>query len=161
PWPSLLPRLVERSVQAVVPTGHGFPEEWADDQDIYPPRRAHFENLCDILYRYEHALTLAPGMTGPLAHDSEGNYRSLIASGSILVRDHDGSPHLLSLQYDGDAGAVKVRVGERTHAGTQTGPDRAQILVRVGPDESDLALTVDGAIKLRSITWTPETAPAH
>jgi hypothetical protein len=162
PWSSLLPLLISQSVQAVVPVGHGFPEEWADDRDVYPPRRIHFENLCDVVYRHEYAAALPPEMTGPLRHDSEGPYRMLRSAGALVVHNHNGGAHALCLRYEGDPGDVTLHVKRATHVG-ERGPGRCvQIIVHVSHNETfDIALEVHRAVKLRSITWAAEETPAR
>jgi hypothetical protein len=160
-WPGALSGLAGRSVQAVVPVGHDFPEEWREGRDVYAPRRVHFENICDVLYRNEPAISLAPGMAGPLGRDNEGPYRALSASGPVLVHDRAAGPLLVCLHYDGEPGAVKLCVKGRTWAGQAVGPGpRAVVCAHCRPDELEqLTLVVERPVKLRSLTSGPDGVP--
>src|SRR5207253_2524040 len=75
PWSAVQARLMGEAQLAVVPVRHGFPAEWAAEQDVFGPRVTRYPNLCDLVYRYEHATCLARGMAGPLARDETGPYR--------------------------------------------------------------------------------------
>jgi hypothetical protein len=157
PWSNLMPRLTEMSVQAVVPVGHGRPEEWGQPQDVYAPRTVRFANVGDVVYRKELSVELAAGMVGPVGHDAAGPYRILSAAGPVPVVDADGTSHQFCLEFEGAAGDVRLRVKDRVHLGRPVASGgRVRIEVDVAGDEAhDLALLVERPVQLRSIAWIP------
>jgi hypothetical protein len=157
PWETLLPRFLECSVQAIVPVGHGFPAEWGRWQDVYPPRVVRFPNLCDVVSRNEHALSLGAGMAGPLERDEAGPYRTLQAGGPILVQTAAAGFCTFCLRYEGKVGDVKLHVENQVCTG-KVGSTEGQVeIIACVPRAAvpHLALAVERPVRLRCIDLIP------
>jgi hypothetical protein len=157
PCSEVHPGLIERSVQAAVPVGHGYPAEWHASADVFAPRLRRFPNICDVISRNEPAVVLSPGMTAALDRSPSGPFRLLTATGRLVVRDDDPGPHLLSLDYEGAIGDVELRSRGKHYAGQAAGTGGyVRIQARVSAaDAADLVLDVARPVKLRAMAWTP------
>lgn len=156
-WIDLVPQLIRRSEQAVVPVGAGFPIEWSSSQDVYAPRIKRFANICDVVYRNQYVVTLEQNKISSLKKDVVGTYRLLWASSPIMVRDKINTPHQLVINYTGKVGDIKLQVLNHFYYGKMLDSNGAiRITATVSPDEvGKINLIVVHPVKLRSMEWAP------
>lgn len=157
PWYKLEADLVSHSEQAVVSFNNNYPQEWLSQKDIFPPLVKNFPNICRVIYRHKYAVTLPKRMISPLAHDRKGAFRKLSSSGPIIIHDKATIPQVLTLDYDGKVGDVKLHVGNKLYVGKKIHSDtHMEIAAVVHPcDNSSLSLDVAGVVKIRSMSWVP------
>jgi hypothetical protein len=146
--------MINRSIQAVVPVGHGPPEEW-QDFDVFSPKIVRFANIGDVVYRHEFSVCLSPNTIGPLERDTNGPYRLLKGGGPIHVNDQDGSSHRLRFEFDGAVGDVVLFIRNQAHEGQQlSSENRVQIRVDLADQATpSLSLRVERPVKLRQLSW--------
>jgi hypothetical protein len=133
-WSELSASYLARSVVAVVPPGHGYPEEWRPWRDVYPPLVERGHPLCDLVHKDRHLVRLSSA--GDLQHDAQGPYRLLLAPEAELTLPAATRPSRLHLRYEGAAPSqVEVHVDGGRRAGeASTSPDGlSQVSVLLPP----------------------------
>jgi hypothetical protein len=154
-WSELTPELLGRSVQAVVAVGQGYPAEWGPWPDVVAPRVRRFRPVCDVVYKTQPGLTLAPGALGPLERDAGGPYRQLRRGGPVEPAGREAAGHVFRLVYEGQADDVKLRVGGQTYSGAP-GAAGVELAAPVpGGGAAGLELLVARPVKVRRLGWDP------
>jgi hypothetical protein len=154
-WNEVVPEFLERSVQAVVPPGHDYPEEWEPWRDVFPPRVRKGLPYCDIVYKTEHALFLSS--TGKLERDERGPFRQLGSEGIISFQQAAPPYARLRLRHDGDVDDVELVSGEARYTGRFLSPC-GQVEIAALVDTTVpicVRKTGDQEVKLRSIRVSP------
>lgn len=156
PWAEVLPQLVKRSEQAVVPVGDGFPVEWLDSKDIYPHHVKRIPNIGDVVYRNRFDVNLPPTMTSELKHDSKGLYRVARTSGLVIINENLDKPHKISLSYEGKPGDIKLKIGNHYYQGYRLSNESStKIEAQVSSEnKAKIMLIVIHSVKLRKVEWT-------
>ena len=150
------PRLIDRSEQAVVPVNYGFPDDWKNSRDIYPPYTKHFPNICDVVYRNKFAITLNNKMVSPLKQDREGIFRLLKTSGLVNIHDDSDKTQQLMIDFEGKINDVKLQVNNQFYQGEIAKNGMVRMVLNVSPENRKAVnLLVMHPVKLRSIKWEP------
>lgn len=151
-WEEARVEYLRRSIQAVVPPGHGYPQEWEPWRDVFPPRVRKGHPLCDVVYKSEHALVISS--SGPLDRDDRGPFRLLNHPGVVSFRDSSPRRVRIALRYEGDAGEVALRIGEEVHTGQFLSPCGQVEIAAIADTSAPIRVekTSDRTVKLRSVT---------
>ncbi len=160
PWYKVEAGLVRSSEQAVVSFNNNYPEEWLSNRDVFPPLVKNFPNICKVIYRHQYAVVLPKQMVASLARDAKGLFRIISSSGPIIINDKATTSQILTLDYDGNIGDVKLHVGNKLYIGEKIGlDDHVRIVTTVHPCNNPLLnLDVANPVKIRSISWDPATS---
>jgi hypothetical protein len=154
PYEEIAASYLRRSVAALVPPGHGYPEEWRPWRDVYPPLVVRGHPFCDVVYRDRHAAGLSSA--GELQHDAAGPYR-LLAPDAVLTLPGAARPVRLLLRYEGAPSELEVSVeGGPAARAEATSPDGlSQTSVQLPPGAKVVRITVPAAerrpVKLRDL----------
>lgn len=153
---SMVPNLVKLSEQAIIPVGHGYPDEWISSKDVYPPLIKHFATICDVVYRKQFSIELANNMTSAVKKDNGGLFRILSTSGLIITHDHPTTAQQLTLKYDGPIDSVKLRVhNQLCPANVVSNKGHVILTATIQPEDiTALSLIIKNTVKLRSITMS-------
>ena len=155
PWAELTPEYLERSVQAMVPPGHGYPEEWEAWSDVLPPLVVRGHPYCDVVYKTRTAATLASA--GDRQRDERGPYRLLGPVSDLTLRDATRAVRLV-LRHDGGPGDVEVAVNDVPFRDgaflSPYGPWEMSVVVPAGA-RVQVRKTGAGDLKLRKVSLDP------
>lgn len=149
-WDEVVPEYLDRSVLALVPLGHGYPEEWERWRDVFPPEVVRGHPYCDMVHKTRKCVAISSA--GELVRDERGVYRLLDGSGS-LTYPAAARPVRLLLRYEGAVGDVELSVeGEKLAEAPVVSPDGlTETSVILAPGARVRLGTTRGPVKLREV----------
>lgn len=154
PWSVILPDLTTRSVQAISPIGLGYPAEWSNSQDVFAFRITRIPPIGEVIYRHQFDVTLADKMVSGLKRDAQGPFRLIQKSGHVLVHHSLDSPHVLTLDFDGDRKDVLLVIRGVMSHGQVVREGKVRITAEISlADVEEIKLEVMRAVKLRGMSW--------
>jgi hypothetical protein len=105
----LLPRkYLAASKQAIIPPEVSYPPEWEEWRDIFSPKRSHFHNIGDVVYKYDRSVSINSTKLGTLQRDQKGIFRELAGDVEMEVLDCRSNCTVLKVVYDGEPGELDI-----------------------------------------------------
>ena len=135
PWTEIESRLIDASLQAVVPSGGDYPIEWQNSRDVFSPRVKQFLNIGDVVYRHQYAVNLKNEMMSSLKRDGLGPFRLLWKSGPIMINDQSNAKQSLVLTYEGKNADITLKIGNQEYNGQLDNDNRIKISADVAPED--------------------------